>query len=289
MEMQKLFDQFVRERQFLTNVTEKTLVYYQTAWRKWQPHLVQVHSEAELRPATRAAITELSASGKICARSINTYICVLQTLLNWMFEQELLQKRIKIPKLRCEKKLVSVLAEDDVRKILLFKPRKFYQWRAQASFALMLDTGIRSAEWRFLKMENVNFDAQQLKVYGKGRKERIVPISAECKNILMRYVLRSKLPEGSVYLFPTKTGTAMCNRNALRDLKMTAAWAGVWKISLHNCRHSFATAWVEAGGGLPALKEIMGHASIQTTMNYLHSSVKAIRTQHDSYSPLHRK
>src|ERR1039458_7275033 len=78
MEMQKLFDQFVRERQFLTNVTEKTLVYYQTAWRKWQPHLVQVHSEAELRPATRAAITELSASGKICARSINTYICVLQ-------------------------------------------------------------------------------------------------------------------------------------------------------------------------------------------------------------------
>ena len=284
MNIETQFDRFMREKQQLLDRSPKTLKYLQTGAKRWLPLIAKATNEGELRTMTQDAIhhvLELPIRG----RSKNTYLGPLRTFLNWLLEQEVINRAIKIKKVKCEKKLRVTLTPEEIERMLVYKPKRRCHRRMQAAVALMLDTGLRSAEWRNLKKHDIDFERLQLKVYGKGNVERMVPFSPECKRFLMRW-LTLDVPDRCEYVFGTYTDKPISARNALRDIVRMAGWCGIWRINVHMMRHTFATGWVRNGGNIEILRRILGHTDIRTTMIYLNNSVEDIKVVQPRFSPV---
>jgi integrase/recombinase XerD len=122
-------------------------------------------------------------------------------------------------------------------------------------------------------------------VRGKGNRERLVPISLECRKRL--YVMLKGATADPV--FPTYSGLRLTTRNAYRDIKALCGAAGVTgaHVHPHTFRHCFAVTYIRRGGDIYRLSRLLGHASITTTQRYLRSmGVDAIHEGHQRFTPL---
>jgi integrase/recombinase XerC len=120
-----------------------------------------------------------------------------------------------------------------------------------------------------LERAKVDFDALTLTVMGKGSKERVVPFSHVCRKILFRYVAQEH--QGRL-LFGTRTGSRLSYRNAYRAIQGICVRAGVKAdVHPHAFRHTFAAAFVKAGGDVFRLSRFLGHSALSTTQLYLRS------------------
>lgn len=153
----------------------------------------------------------------------------------------------------------------------------------------MFSCGLRVSETVNLRISDIYFDDEFVKVLGKGDKERLVPIGSVAIKLLKNYIqfIRSHIepkPGHSDIVFLNKRGTALSRVMIFYIIKDLAAKAGIKKsISPHTLRHSFATSMVEAGADLRAVQQMLGHESITTTEIYTHidrSYLKDIITQY---------
>jgi integrase/recombinase XerD len=150
---------------------------------------------------------------------------------------------------------------------------------------LVLDTGLRIDECLHVEKRDVDLENFLLTVrHGKGDKERKVPLSLDGRNVLYRYL---KLSKDSPYplVFCTRNGTVLTHRNAERDLKRIGADIGV-RLRWHLLRHTFGSLFIRNGGNVADLKRILGHASISTTMGYVHAQAEDFVAAHNGLSPL---
>jgi integrase/recombinase XerD len=150
----------------------------------------------------------------------------------------------------------------------------------------MLDCGLRASEWINLKLEDLDLKIRMVRVMGKGRKEREVPMSEQTVRVLANYLAARPVEHDLV--FATKNGTPLLKRNAGHMIKRMAVACGIppASIGLHGCRHTMATQYIAAGGSVVYLKEILGHANIATTMQYVHAQEADIRRDHTKHSPI---
>ncbi|MCQ6264500.1 tyrosine-type recombinase/integrase [Fictibacillus sp. WQ 8-8] len=132
-------------------------------------------------------------------------------------------------------------------------------------------SGIRINELCLLKTTDVDFNKNQIKVYGKGKKERIVPISKKLKEILVHYLENEKPDIKTEYLIATKKSGKITQGYARILIKNQVEKLG-WnkKVSCHNIRHSFATNLLRNGVSLIQIQKLLGHSSLRTTEIYLH-------------------
>jgi integrase/recombinase XerD len=282
MTVEKQFERFMREKQFLLDRSPKTLTYLRTRAKLFLPIIAPAKNEGELRGLVAEAVDRILARN-IRGCSKNTYLSPLRTFLNWLVAEEVISKAVRIKKVKIEKKLRAILTAEEVRTLLSYKAKHRYQRRMQAAVALMLDTGLRSSEWRNAKRKDFDFDGLHLKVYGKGSVERLVPFSEECRKFLMRWLIRD-VPQHFEFVFCTKGDKPISDRNALHDIVRLGAWCKIWKINLHMLRHTFATSWVRSGGNVEILRRILGHKDIRTTMIYMSNSVEDVKVAHSKFS-----
>jgi integrase/recombinase XerD len=191
---------------------------------------------------------------------------------------------VRIPKLKEEQKILSTFNPDQIRAILSFRPKGRNLTRAHMVACLLLDTGLRISEALGLRAPDIDFDNLVLKVYGKGSKERLIPMSLELRRMLFRWCQR----QTSDLISATRNGTKITVRNSAR---LQAAWQASKhhrvRMSPHTCRHSFACEYLRRGGNLEYLRRILGHSSILTTQKYLRSlGVADLQAAHDGLSPL---
>lgn len=284
MDIDTQFERFMREKEHLLDRSTKTLTYLRTGAKHFLPSIAPAKNEGELRGLVQDALHHVLEL-KVCGRSKNTYLGPLRTFLNWLVEQEVIARPIKIKKVKTEKKLRVTLTQEQIERLLSYRPKRRCQRRMQAAVALMLDTGLRSAEWRNLKRQDIEFDHLHLKVYGKGSVERLVPFSPECKKFLMKWLILD-VPDNFQYVFGTCGDKPISDRNALHDIVRLAARCGIWKINLHMLRHTFATSWIRNGGNVEILRRILGHSDIRTTMIYMSNSVEDIKAVQPRFSPV---
>ena len=162
--------------------------------------------------------------------------------------------------------------------------------RDAAMLELLYATGLRVSELVKLRLRDVNFDAGYLITFGKGRKERLVPVGEPALASVRAYVeaargacLRGKALDT---LFVTHHGRAMTRQGFWKLLGRYAVAAGIRKrISPHKLRHSFATHLVERGADLRAVQAMLGHADIGTTEIYTHVSRGHLRSVYDRFHP----
>jgi integrase/recombinase XerC len=199
---------------------------------------------------------------------------------------------VATPKL--EKNLPSFLPVDEVF-CLVEAPDKSTIWgaRDRAILETLYSCGIRVSELVGLSDGDVEFSLGILRVYGKGGKERVVPVGEKALEVLRAYLprrnevlARRKRKESPPPLFINFRGTRLTARSVGRTLQKHVLRSGLLrKVSPHALRHSFATHLLDAGADLRAIQELLGHVSLSTTQRYTHVSVDKLMEVYDRAHP----
>jgi site-specific recombinase XerD len=189
-----------------------------------------------------------------------------------------------------EQKLPKVLSSEQLRALLERIPaRTPLELRDRAMLELAYSCGLRCEEIVELGSDSFDFDAEQLRVLGKGSKERLLPVGEPAQRALRRYLERGRpalaADPREPALFLSKSGRRLSPSDVTRRLGRwvrEAALAG--GVSPHSLRHSFATHLLEGGADLRTIQELLGHASISTTQVYTRVDAARLR---DVYATTH--
>lgn len=187
--------------------------------------------------------------------------------------------------------LPDVLTVDEAAKLIaapsLDEPLAF---RDRAMLELAYGAGLRVSEWISLSNKDVLMNDHLVRVFGKGSKERLVPIGRGAIAAVAIYLreLRPRLEkgQGKGVLFLNARGEPLSRMGAWKILRKYVEIAGITKpVSPHTLRHSFATHLLEGGADLRAVQEMLGHADISTTQIYTHVDREYLRSVHRQYHP----
>jgi integrase/recombinase XerD len=165
-----------------------------------------------------------------------------------------------------------------------------FAFRDRAMLELAYGAGLRVSEWITLGVRDVLMEDKLVRVFGKGSKERLVPIGRSAIGAVATYIreLRPKLEKGGGkgMLFLNARGVPLTRMGAWKILQRYVERAGITKtVSPHTLRHSFATHLLEGGADLRAVQEMLGHADISTTQIYTHVDREYLRKVHKQYHP----
>lgn len=195
---------------------------------------------------------------------------------------------------RCEQHIPTVLSVDEILALLRVNfPEDPAGLRDRAMIELFYSAGIRLSELTGLDIEDLEFTRGLVKVRGKGRKERIVPVGAAALEAIAAYLKRrgeltAKRTRHAADepLFVSARGTRMNRRGVARVVERTVIQSGIGrKISPHTLRHSFATHLLDAGADLRSIQEMLGHESLSTTQKYTTVSVSRLMEVYDRSHP----
>ena len=164
-------------------------------------------------------------------------------------------------------------------------------FRDRAMLELAYGAGLRVSEWISIGVKDVLFEDGVVRVFGKGSRERLVPIGRSAMGALAIYLreLRPKLEKGKGRgaVFLNSRGEPLSRMGAWGILRKYVERAKITKhVSPHTLRHSFATHLLEGGADLRAVQEMLGHADISTTQIYTHVDREYLRTVHRQFHPL---
>ena len=161
--------------------------------------------------------------------------------------------------------------------------------RDRAILEVMYATGARVSETADLRLDGLALESGYVRCFGKGSKERVVPIGASACNWLERYMRKVRLrlaKSPSPILFLSKSGRRLNRENIWALVRKHALAAGISKhISPHTLRHSFATHLLHGGADLRSVQEMLGHANIATTQIYTHVDKDRLKAVHKKFHP----
>lgn len=192
---------------------------------------------------------------------------------------------------RLPRKIPRFLNKRDMDKLLACPAGDtFAHVRAAAAVELLYASGIRVSELLGLRLESVNFQQGWLRVFGKGAKERVVPVGTKAADAIATYLASGRphfvKPRTGSQLFLSERGAALSRMMLWLIVQKYAKRAGITKkVKPHLLRHSFATHLLEGGADLRAIQEMLGHAHIGTTQIYTTVESQRLLTQHAKFHP----
>lgn len=280
------FQQFIRERQYLTNVSPRTVEWYKNSL-KWLPS--ESPSPEELKDAVmRMREKGLKATGCNCAiRAINAY-------LHWSSAGT--EKKcgpgcphLRVPKVKEPELVLPTFTASQIKSLLAWKPKAKCQRRLHLLILILLDTGCRISEALTLRVREIDTDNMLVTLDGKGRKQRIVPFSLELRKALFRYISDfSRKPDS--LLLASKNETSLGRRVMLRDVKRACERLGFAPPcrTLHAFRHTFAVNYLRRGGSVFHLQKVLGHSTLEMTRRYANLVTADLQAVHERVSLLSR-
>ena len=186
---------------------------------------------------------------------------------------------------KIEKHLPSFLTEEEtVRLIEASCPKNESGLRDRAILETFYSSGLRISELVGLNLDDVDFIGGIIKVRGKGKKERIVPVGDKALQSLREYLNKRKKQTQSLFL--NKRGTRITDRGVRGIVAKYIRISGMkQRISPHTLRHSFATHLLNRGADLRTVQELLGHASLSTTQIYTHLTTERLKSVYDKAHP----
>ncbi|WP_457551885.1 site-specific tyrosine recombinase/integron integrase [Desulfobacula sp.] len=234
----------------------------------------------------RNYLARLVKSGKK-KRTIARKLSALKAFFDYLVKSGQIRvnpaETIPFPKL--EKTIPQFLSIDDIVRLLdSIEIKTWFDRRNLAMFETFYSTGMRVSEMEGLNIEDIDFKSQMIKVFGKGSKERVVPVGKRALNAIKEY--RASLKENFIPVFLNKNFTRISSRSIRRLLdKIVRDCQLNVPVSPHTLRHSFATHMLDCGADLRGIQEILGHASLSTTQIYTHVSMDRLMQVYDKAHP----
>ena len=211
------------------------------------------------------------------ARSVAHYITVINSFYLFLIDESIIEENpcLNIISPKIPKKLPNYLSEDEIDNLLDIRLVTPYDYRNKAMLELLYATGVRITELINLKVSDVDLFNCFIRVFGKGKKERIVPISDLAVKYLTIYIedYRNMIlkEHDSEYLFISNSYKNISRQGFFKILKAECERCGIEKtVSPHVLRHSFATHMLKHGADLRIIQELLGHEDISTTQIYAH-------------------
>ena len=297
------FLQFLRHERGQSEHTQKTYAALLKKFVAWaQTQKLTDWKSVELRHLTafllheRDRLVENQPEGgarKLSSESVYLEIAALRAFYRFAENEKLLPvniaENLSLP--RRWKRLPKALSDTEIEKLLAPElPATPQTLCDQAVLELAYASGLRLAELRNIRLEQLHLDAGFVNVIGKGNKERVVPVGQTAIAAINRYLEagRPKLvtPRTPANLFLTRRGTPFAAVTLWLRIKRRVARAGIDRnVTPHMLRHSFATHLLEHGADLRVIQELLGHASISTTEVYTHVTGNRLREVHRKFHP----
>jgi integrase/recombinase XerC/integrase/recombinase XerD len=239
----------------------------------------------------RRYAASLSSEGK-ASTTVARHLAAIRGLFDFLVRTEQVggnpAELVSSPKR--PQKLPNVLSGEQMRALLEGIPaRTPLELRDRAMFELAYSCGLRCEEIVNLDIDSFDFEEDQLRVLGKGSKERLLPVGEPARKALERYLQRGRRPLAhdprEKALFLSKSGRRLSNSDVTRRLRIWVSnVSSIGGVSPHSLRHSFATHLLEGGADLRTIQELLGHSSISTTQVYTRVDAARLR---DTYSHSH--
>lgn len=190
LNLEALFAEFLKERRYLKNITKNTERYYNQSWTAYKEY---GGLDAELnRGSLNRWVMNMREAG-IKPKSCNTFISAINAFVHWLYDNELIERRIGATLLKVQDELLVALTEKQVLTLANFKPQTKGQWRTHTILSLLIDTGMRIDEALGSLTSNIDFEQSIMTIKGKGGKVRTLPISYEMRKRLWQWLKKGAI------------------------------------------------------------------------------------------------
>jgi integrase/recombinase XerD len=212
--------------------------------------------------------------------AVNSYLRGVNPYLAWLHENDHLQVKLKLKRLKCPDKNLKTLSDQQIRSLLSYKPTNFSEARLLAILTLLTDSGLRIREAMSLRRKDADLDNLLIDVVGKGGKFRRVPISPECRKVLFKH-LRS---HNFDLVFCTRSGCPVIYDNMRRDFRLLCGKLAItgFDSAFHAFRRYFATYAIRRNVNPLLVQRMMGHSSLQMLNRYCKTEVSDLSVNHVS-------
>lgn len=250
---------------------------------------VEIQKWREVQPSTVRWIITQSHKNHLSARSINLRLSVLRQFFNFLIRTEKAKinpaQGIKAPKQ--SKHLPKNVDAEQLSQLLDFTPEKSMDWRDLAMMELTYSSGLRLSELQGVDLDDIDLSSREVRVLGKGSKERILPIGSKAVGVIQKWLeMRLQFTPKENALFINKQGKRISQRSIQLIMKKWGRMQGLeTHLHPHKLRHSFATQMLEGSGDLRAVQELLGHSSLSTTQIYTHLDFQHLTKVYDSAHP----
>src|SRR3972149_8044065 len=294
-----IIDEFTRHLSLESNLSAHTLRNYLSDISQFHEYLLGVFKKDALSSEDLMKVDHIIIRGFLSSMfekglsktSVARKISAIRTFFNYMCREGNLVnnpgKMVSTPKRG--KTLPNFLSVDEADRLLgtpVGEDR--LSIRDRAILETFYSAGLRIGEIVAINIEDLNLSEGLIKVKGKGRKERIVPVGKKAVDAIKKYLATSQLTN-TIPLFLNKYGKRITTRSVHRIVDKYKKLSGLWDIKPHSLRHSFATHLLEGGADLRSVQEMLGHASLSTTQRYTHISMDKLMEVYDKAHPRGRK
>ena len=290
----RLLSEFFRHLEFERNVAKRTLTNYRHALEKLRASREDFPGWLQLKSDDfRRYLMRLAAEG-LAKPTVRLHFAAFRTFYKFLTEYHSLEQnplqQVQLPKLG--RKLPFVLTPNQIDELLgaplrVPKQKQAPEWMPQRDAAILelfYSSGLRLSELAGLNVAEVDPYSEAVRVLGKGRKERVVPVGAPALVAIQKYRQAARVEAGPLFLNKSRKRIGVTAIWALlkRYLRFTSI---PLEVSPHKLRHSFATHLLDAGADLRSVQELLGHASLSTTQIYTHVSIERLRSAYDDAHP----
>lgn len=287
--MQRYIDKFVRYLEIEKNYSKHTILNYKLDLRDFKEFLAGADIEKVDYLLLRKYLAVLKQKN-LAARTVGRRLSALRSFFRFLTREGYLKSNpilsLSSPKL--DKHLPSFLTEEEVAKLIEAAFTRDQEdekgLRDRAILEMFYSTGLRISELVGTSIDDIDFISGIVKVMGKGRKERIVPIGDTAIIAIRKYLQKRKKQESALFL--NKNGRRLSTRGVRgivgKYIRLTGLRQGV---SPHTLRHSFATHLLNRGADLRTVQELLGHANLSTTQIYTHLTTERLKDVYDKAHP----
>jgi len=287
--MRRYIDKFINYLKIEKNASNHTIINYTIDLKAFSLFLGEADIDSIDHLALRRFLAELR-SKNYSKRTIARKLASLRSFFKFLYREGHIKSNpitaISSPKL--DKKLPKFLDVGKVTKLILSPDVKTPSGlRDRAILETLYSCGIRVSELVGLDMDDVDFISGVIKVLGKGRKERMVPIGDTAVSSIRKYAAgRGGRAKGRRAVFLNSRGGRLTDRSVRRVIdKYIHACSIEEKISPHSLRHSFATHLLDRGADLRSVQELLGHMNLSTTQIYTHVTMERLKNVYDKTHP----
>ncbi len=235
-------------------------------------------------------LTYISSINGLEVSTVNRHISSLKSFFNYLVDESIIKvsPMEEVSSLKKTKKLPKYLSISEVNKLLNIPLNSEFDYRNKAMLELMYATGLRVSELVSIEYSNIDFENSIIRINGKGKKERIIPLGEVASYYLKVYLsdYRSKLLKRNTYnqVFLNNHGKPITRQGFNYILENIRELTGIEKeITPHVLRHSFATHLLEGGADIRSIQEMLGHENISTTNIYTEVVNDVLRSNYEMY------
>ena len=235
-------------------------------------------------------LTYISSINGLEVNTVNRHISSLKSFFNYLVDESIIKvsPMEEVSSLKSPKKLPKYLSISEVNKLLNIPLNSEFDYRNKAMLELMYATGLRVSELVSIEYSNIDFENSIIRINGKGKKERIIPLGEIASYYLKVYLndYRSKLLKKNTYnqVFLNNHGKPITRQGFNYILENIRELTDIEKeITPHVLRHSFATHLLEGGADIRSIQEMLGHENISTTNIYTEVVNDVLRSNYEMY------